>query len=64
VLDESDYEEAARAANRCIRGGITGSNADLLMCAVAVRYGWQIFSTDRDFAHYAAVLPIQLFASP
>jgi predicted nucleic acid-binding protein len=60
-LDENDYEEAARAANRCIRGGIAGSNADLLMCAVAVRYGWQIFTTDRDFTHYGRVLPIQLF---
>jgi len=62
-LDESDYEEAARAANQCIRRGIAGSNADLLMCAVAVRYGWQIFSTDRDFTHYGEVLPIQLFSA-
>ena len=60
-LDESDYEEAAQATNRCIRGGIAGSNGDLLMCAVAVRYGWKIFSTDRDFANYRRVLPIQLF---
>ena len=60
-LDASDYEEAARASNRCSRGGIAGSHADLLMCAVALRYGWQIFSTDRDFIHYAQVLPIQLF---
>jgi len=62
-LDESDYEEAARGTNRCIRAGISGSNADLLMCAVALRYGWQIFSTDRDFARYASVLPIELFVS-
>lgn len=60
-LDEIDYEEAARATNRCVRRGIAGSNADLLMCAVAVRYEWQIFSTDRDFTHYGKVLPIQLF---
>lgn len=60
-LDESDYERAAQATNRCIRGGIAGSSTDLLMCTVAVRYGWQIFSTDRDFTHYRRVLPIQLF---
>ena len=60
-LDESDYEEAARATNRCIRGGIAGSNADLLMCAVALRNDWQIFTTDRDFAQYMKVLPIKLF---
>lgn len=60
-LDESDYEEAARATNRCLRSGIAGSNADLLMCAVALRYDWQIFTTDRDFIHYRKVLPVQLF---
>jgi predicted nucleic acid-binding protein len=60
-LNESDYEEAARAANRCLRRGITGSNADLLMCAIAIRHDWQIFTTDRDFKHYEKVLPIQLF---
>jgi predicted nucleic acid-binding protein len=60
-LDESDYEEAARATNRCLRSGISGSNADLLMCAVALRYEWQIFTTDRDFIHYKKVLPVQLF---
>jgi len=60
-LDESDYEEAARATNQCVRKGITGSHVDLLMCAVAVRYGWQIFSSDRDFILYGKILPIQLF---
>jgi predicted nucleic acid-binding protein len=60
-LDASDYEEAARASNQCSRRGIAGSHADLLMCAVALRYGWQIFTSDRDFVHYGSVLPIQLF---
>lgn len=60
-LDELDYEEAARATNRCIRQGITGSSVDLLMCAVAHRHGWQIFTTDGDFVHYRRVLPVQLF---
>jgi predicted nucleic acid-binding protein len=60
-LEATDYEDAARASNQCSRGGIAGSHADLLMCAVALRYGWQIFTTDRDFPRYAEVLPIQLF---
>jgi len=62
-MDAGGYEEAVRASNQCRRGGIAGSPVDLLMCAVALRYGWQIFTTDRDFARYAAVLPIQLFVS-
>jgi len=35
---------------------------DMLICAVGLHHDWQIFSTDRDFGHYAAVLPIQLFS--
>jgi hypothetical protein len=62
-LDVDDYEEAAEACNRCSSRGIAGSHADFLMCAVALRYGWQIFSTDRDFNRYASVVPIQLFQS-
>ena len=60
-LQGGDYEEAARASNRCRRGGIAGSSVDFLMCAVAIRRGWQIFSTDGDFARYAGLLPVQLF---
>ena len=62
-LDASDYEEAARANNQCRRRGIAGSPIDLLMCAVALRHGWQVFTTDRDFAHYSTVLNIQLYSA-
>jgi predicted nucleic acid-binding protein len=60
-VDESDYEEAARTNNRCRRAGVASSPVDCLMCAVARRYDWRIFTTDRDFAQYAKILPIQLF---
>jgi predicted nucleic acid-binding protein len=61
-LDADDYEEAARGSNQCRRRGIAGSPVDLLMCAVALRHGWQIFTTDRDFARYGTVLNIQLYS--
>ncbi len=60
-LDVGDYEEAARASNECRRRGIAGSPVDL-MCAVALRHSWQIFTTDRDFAHYGKVLNVELFS--
>jgi predicted nucleic acid-binding protein len=60
-VDVDDYEEAAQAYSRCSRRGIAGSHADFLMCALALRYGWQIFSTDHDFEKYSLILPIQLF---
>lgn len=63
-LDTSDYEEAARASNQCRRSGIAGSPVDLLMCAVALRHGWQVFTTDYDFAQYRTVLNIQLYSAP
>ncbi len=59
-LATDDYEEAARASNECRQAGIASSPVDMLICAVALRRGWQIFSTDRDFARYRRALPIQI----
>ncbi len=63
VLATDDYEEAARASNECRKAGIATTPDDMLICAVGLHHGWQIFSTDRDFSHYAAVLPIQLLSA-
>jgi predicted nucleic acid-binding protein len=62
ALATEDYEEAARASNECRQAGIASSPVDMLICAVALRRGWQIFSTDRDFAHYGGALPIRCFS--
>jgi len=61
-LQTSDYENAASASNECRRKGIAGSTVDMLMCAVSLRHGWQIFTTDRDFESYRAVLKVRLFS--
>jgi predicted nucleic acid-binding protein len=55
-----DHEEAADSFNRCREKGIQGSNTDFLICAVAVRHGLPILTTDEDFSHFAKVLPITL----
>jgi predicted nucleic acid-binding protein len=60
-LDVADYEEAARLNNQCRSRGVAGSPIDFLICATALRRSWQIFSTDRDFPRYAAVLPLNLY---
>jgi predicted nucleic acid-binding protein len=62
-LDSEDYEEAARISNECRLHGIADSSVDMLLCAVSLRYGWEIFTTDRDFIHYARVVPLQMFRS-
>lgn len=60
VLQILDYEEAARMSNSCRSRGIAGSAIDFLICAVAARHRWRIFTTDQDFAHYAKAAPVNL----
>jgi len=64
ALAPPDFEEAARLSNRCRNQGVASSTVDMLICAVALRHSWQIFTTDRDFVHYMSAIPIRLFALP
>ncbi len=59
-LDEEDDERAAGYYNRLRQRGVTGTGTDLLICAVAVRHGLKILTTDTDFAAFAQHLPIKL----
>lgn len=59
-IDTSDYEEAAKAGNRCRGKGIIVSIVDILICAVAIKRQWAIFTTDPDFTNYVKVLPISI----
>lgn len=60
AITSDDYEQAAQHFNRCRQKGIQGSNTDFLICAVAARNKWSIFSDDEDFVHFSRVLPIAL----
>jgi predicted nucleic acid-binding protein len=60
-IEVADYEQAARLNNQCRARGIAGSAVDFLICAIAVRRNWQIFTTDHDFSRYALVLPLKLY---
>ncbi len=62
-LEPDDYEGAAQMHNRCRSGGIAGSAIDFLICAVADRRHWQIFTTDRDFEHYGKVLGLKFYVA-
>lgn len=55
-----DYETAAEIGNSCRAAGVAGSPNDFLICACAQRRKFEIFTTDRDFARYAAVIPLML----
>lgn len=60
AITPDDYEIAASFYNRCRAKGIQGSNTDFLICAVAARNEFRIFTTDGDFTRFAALLPIVL----
>ena len=57
-LHSEDYAAAAQMFNLCRSKGIQGSNTDFLICAVAVRNDFAIFTTDGDFHLFAKCLPI------
>lgn len=59
-ISDSDYESAAEYFNVCRSKGVQGSHIDFLICAVAVRANFTIFTTDQDFSHYSKHLPLKL----
>ena len=61
ILTE-DYETAAEFFNLCRSKGIQGSNIDFLICAVAVRNNYLLFTIDNDFQLYSKYLPIKLYS--
>jgi len=60
-IRSNDHEEAASFYNLCRAKGIQGSTTDFLICAVATRNEFSIFTTDEDFDHFSKVLPITLY---
>ena len=60
LLNAEDYELAANYFNICRRQGIQGSNTDFLICAIANRRNYEIFTIDNDFINYSQHLPIVL----
>ena len=60
-LGTPDYEEAARMRNRCRAAGLAGSPVDFLICSTAALRGWQIFTSDVDFRHFAKHVAVSLY---
>ena len=59
-LTTEDYELAAEFFNTCRSNGVQGSNTDFLLCAVAHRRGYSIFTTDKDFENFRPHIPVVL----
>jgi predicted nucleic acid-binding protein len=61
-LTTEDYELAAEFFNTCRSNGVQGSNTDFLLCAVAHRRGYSIFTTDKDFENFRSHIPVVLLS--
>ena len=59
ILTE-DYITAAQFFNHCRSKGIQGSNTDFLICAVAVKNKFSIYTTDKDFDLFSKYIQIVL----
>ncbi|MFK7604285.1 PIN domain-containing protein [Deinococcus sp. SM5_A1] len=57
---QAEHELAAEFFNLCRSHGIQGSSTDYLICACSVTWGLPILTKDRDFARYAAYIPLTL----
>jgi len=55
-----DYVTAAKYFNRCRSKGIQGSNTDFLICAIANRNKFSIFTIDKDFELFSKHIKIVL----
>jgi predicted nucleic acid-binding protein len=58
-----DYIEAAKLRNACLAKDVAPSVVDMLLCAVANRQGWEIFTTDSDFERYSKILELRLYST-
>ncbi len=59
--DDEDHTTAARFFNTCRSKGIKGSPIDFLICAMAVKRKFLIYTTDPDFELYEPIIPIELY---
>jgi predicted nucleic acid-binding protein len=54
-IDTGDHEYAARVYNECRNQGAEAGTVDILICAIAVRRGWEVLSGDGGLNRCLAV---------
>lgn len=64
TIDRQDFEQAAEFFNKCRNKGVQGTHTDFLICAIAERHRLAILTTDKDYARYAAIVPVKLLLPP
>jgi predicted nucleic acid-binding protein len=61
-VQKEEYEFAAECFSTCMIHKVEGSYKNFLICAVAIKKEWEIFTSDAAFSEYAKYLPIKLYA--
>jgi hypothetical protein len=54
-INTADHEYAARVYNECRNQGAEAGTVDILICAVAVRRGWEVLSGDGGLSRCLAI---------
>jgi len=60
-IHTSDYEKAAEFRNLCLSLGLTTTSIEILMCAIAARTRYPIFTLDKAFRNYSEQLDFPLY---
>ena len=60
-ITSEDYIQAALITNHCLSNGVTTGAVDALIAAVAIGRELPVVTTDRDFEHMAAHVPLKLY---
>lgn len=60
-IKKEDYELAAEFFNKCRAKGIQGSNTDFLICSIALKNDFYIYTADKDFINFNKELDIKLY---
>jgi predicted nucleic acid-binding protein len=59
-----EYEEAADHSLACRRAGVQLSTVDAMIAALCISRDLALLTTDQDFVHASAHLPLRLWAGP
>jgi len=61
IPDRDDHIQAAELRRTCRRRGVQIGTIDALLAELCVRHGLTMLTTDKDFQHIAAVVPMSVW---
>jgi predicted nucleic acid-binding protein len=59
--ERRDHVDAAALRNQCRRAGVQLGTNDALLAQLCIRHRIELLTTDRDFEHAAALVPLRVW---